>query len=72
MFLRTDEPDQFTLKCYVVIAQDVSANTELVLDYYKFSNGEESLYSIEHQSVDKITLRVKLLPDEVIKAMPEY
>ena len=54
-----DSKDINILKNYLVINQDIAANTELEIEYLKDSDGEEYDSLVESQSYEEITLTVK-------------
>ena len=66
-----DSKDINILKNYLVINQDIAANTELEIEYLKDSDGEEYDSLVESQSYEEITLTVKKLESSIISNMPE-
>ena len=66
-----DSADINELKKYVVVAQSITANTELQLEYEKDSKGKEYDTLIASQNYEQIELTVEKLPEEIISTMPE-
>lgn len=59
------------LKKYVVVSQNIAANTELQLEYEKNSSGKEYDNLIANQNYEQIELTVTKLSEEIISTMPE-
>lgn len=59
-----DPTDKESLRNYVVTGQSVAPNTELKLVFEKYSDGEESDYSIESQNIEEIELYVKRITSQ--------
>ncbi|MBR3761843.1 MAG: DUF4839 domain-containing protein [Lachnospiraceae bacterium] len=66
-----DANDLNILKQYIIIDQDIKANTELVLEYETDSKGEEYDNLIRTQNYEEITLKVKKLDNSIIAEMQE-
>ncbi len=64
-----DFSDLSTLRQYVVISQDLPANTQLTYTFDTYSYGGETSI-VEYQSHESITLTVEKLSDEVLDTMP--
>ena len=67
-----DSRDRNILKQYIVVRQDPAVNTEIVFEYKTDKYGIESVYSIENQNYEEITLTVRKLDDKLIKKMPDF
>jgi hypothetical protein len=65
-----DASDINSLKCYIVISQDIAPNTELQLNYETDSKGQEYDNLIKSQNYEEINLTVRRLDDDVISKMP--
>lgn len=67
-----DVSDRNILKQYIIVGQDLVANTELVFDFEIDSDGVESDYLIRNQNYEEITLTVRKLDKKLIKQMPDF
>ena len=65
-----DSSDVNSLKCYIVIDQDIASNTELQMNYETDSKGQEYDNLIKSQNYEEINLTVRRLDDELIAKMP--
>lgn len=65
-----DAGDINVLKEYIVVEQDIKANSELNLEYETDSNGREYDNLIRSQNHEIITLTLERLDDSVIAKMP--
>lgn len=66
-----DATDINALKDYIVVEQDIAANSELKYEYTKNSNGKEYDNLINSQNYETIYLTVRKLDDAVIERMGE-
>lgn len=65
-----DSSDKNVLKQYIIIDQDLKANTELIFEFETDKNGIESDFLIDYQNYENITLTVRKLDDAIIEQMP--
>lgn len=66
-----DFTDENELKKYIVVSQDIKANSELSIVYDTDSDGSESYYLTFSQKYDEINLTVRKIDDNIIEKMPE-
>lgn len=65
-----DVTDNNDLKQYIVLDQNVKPNEELLIEYYKDSNGQE-FELVDSQSYESIELIVKKLDKTIISKLPD-
>lgn len=65
-----DINDPNILKSYVVISQDIEANSDLIIQYQTNSNGKEYDSLVQYQNYEEINLTVQRLDDTLIEQMP--
>lgn len=65
-----DTSDISILRQFIVISQDIPANTQIDLTFEKYSYGEET-DNVKYQNYETIMLKVRKLDDSVIALMPQ-
>ncbi|MEE1261669.1 leucine-rich repeat protein [Ruminococcus sp.] len=65
-----DDSDLNFLKQYIVTAQDIAVNSDLIITYQTDSYGNEFDSLVKSQNIEVITLTVKKLDDIAIKKQP--
>ena len=58
------------MRQFIVISQDIPANTQIDLTFEKYSYGEET-DNVKYQNYETIMLKVRKLDDSVIALMPQ-
>lgn len=66
-----DSSREESLKSYIIVSQDIEANSELKIEYEIDSEGKEYDTLIQNQNYEEINLIVKKLDGSVVEQMPE-